>query len=151
MYRRFNCSTMAPTPSFAAPCTISCCASATRRTRCPPSGSNPPPTPLCRLRSPGSGAARPPPSACGICPRQGLRQSAGYTSHCSHQNRAGDRFPLANCQGFFHTPPPFSTMPLLGPPATAKCVQIRSLGLSPRGLGEPCGGYEPTWQRIFII
>ncbi len=51
---------------------------------------------------------RPPPSASRIFP------------HSSQQNRARNRFPLACCQGFLHAPPPFSTTPLLGPPATAK-------------------------------
>ncbi len=46
-------------------------------------------------------------------PRQGPRRPAGYISpHNSQQNRAGNRFPLA-------APPPFSTPPPLGPPATA--------------------------------
>ncbi len=46
---------------------------------------------------------------------------AGYTSPLSHQpNRDVNRFPLARRQGFLHTPPPFSTTPPLGPPATAE-------------------------------
>jgi hypothetical protein len=47
--------------------------------------------------------------------------AAGYIlPHSSQQNRAGNRFPLARRQGFLHTPPPFSTPPPLGPPATAE-------------------------------
>ncbi len=45
---------------------------------------------------------------------------AGYISpHSYQQNPAGNRFPLARRQGFLHAPPPFSTTPPLGPPATA--------------------------------
>jgi hypothetical protein len=106
-----------PSPLY----TTSRCASATRRTRCPPSDSSPAPTPQRRLRSPGSGVAHPPPSASGIFPRQGPRRPAGYTSpHSNQQNRARNRFPLARRQGFLHAPPPFSTPPPLDPPATAE-------------------------------
>jgi hypothetical protein len=56
-YRRSSRCTMAPTPSFAAPCTTSRCASATRRTRCLPSDSNPARILQRRPRYPGSGAA----------------------------------------------------------------------------------------------
>ncbi len=53
--------------------------------------------------------------------RQGPRRPTGYTSlHSNQQNRAGNRFPLARPQGFLHAPLPFSTTPLLGPPATAE-------------------------------
>jgi hypothetical protein len=46
---------------------------------------------------------------------------AGYSSpHSNQQTRAGNRFPLACRQGFLHAPPPFSTTPPLGPPATAE-------------------------------
>jgi hypothetical protein len=87
----------------------------TLRTRCLPSDSSPAPTLQRRLRSPGSGAARPPPSASGISPRQGPQWPAGYTSpHSNQQNRAGNSFPLARCQGFLHAPPP------LNRPATAE-------------------------------
>ncbi len=56
--------------------------------------------------------------------RRGPRRPAGYTSPQSYQpNRAGNRFPLARRQGFLHAPPPFSTTPPLGPPATAECRQ----------------------------
>jgi hypothetical protein len=44
-----------------------------------------------------------------------------YTSpHSNQKNRAGNHFLLAHRQGFLHAPLPFSTTPLLGPPATAK-------------------------------
>ena len=56
-YRRYSRCMTAPTPSFAAPCITSRCASATGRTRCPPSDSSPAPTLQRRLRSPGSRAA----------------------------------------------------------------------------------------------
>ncbi len=79
------------------------------------------PTLMHHPRSPGSGAARPPPSASGIFPHQGPWRPAGYTLHHSNQqNRAGNRFPQSHRQGFLHAPPPFSTTPLLGPPATAE-------------------------------
>jgi len=55
-----HCMTV-PTLSFAAPCTTSGCASATRRIRCPPSDSSPAPTLQRRPRSPEYGAARLPP------------------------------------------------------------------------------------------
>jgi hypothetical protein len=75
------------------------------------------------------------PPAAGIFPRQGPQWLAGYTSpRSSQQNCAGNHFPLASRQEFLHAPPPFSTMPL-GPPATAEHLQIRPLGLRPRGLG----------------
>jgi hypothetical protein len=109
------------TPSFAAPCTISRCALATRRTRCLPSDSNPARTLQHRPRYPGFGAARPLPSASGISRCGGLWRPAGYTlPQSNQQNHTGNRFPLACRQGFLHAPPPFSTTPLLGPPATAK-------------------------------
>jgi hypothetical protein len=77
--------------------------------------------PLRRWRSQGSGAARSPLSASGIFPRRWPQRPAGYVSPCSNQqNRAGNRFPLASHQGFLHAPPPFSTMPPLGLPATAE-------------------------------
>jgi hypothetical protein len=48
-------------------------------------------------------------------------QPGGYTSPPNCQpNRDGNRFPLARRQGFLHAPPPFSTTPPLGPPATAE-------------------------------
>jgi hypothetical protein len=57
----------------------------------------------------------------GISHRQGPRWPAGNTSpHSNQQNRAGNRFPLARHQGFLHAQPPFSTLPPLGRPATAK-------------------------------
>jgi hypothetical protein len=37
----------------------------------------------------------------------------------NQQNRAVNHFPLARRQRFLHAPPPFSTTPPLGPPATA--------------------------------
>jgi hypothetical protein len=40
--------------------------------------------------------------------------------HSNQQSRAGNCFPLARHQGFLHAPPPFSTLPLLGPPATTE-------------------------------
>ncbi len=48
------------------------------------------------------------------------RSAQGSGPHRSQQNRAGNRFPLACSQGFLHAPPPFSTTPPLGPPATAE-------------------------------
>jgi hypothetical protein len=151
-YRRFNHSTTAPTPSFAAPCIISRCVSAKRRTRCPPSGSNPAPTPPHRLRSQGSGAACTQPSASGIFSLQGPQRPAGYISpRSSQQNCVGNLFSLANRQGFLHTPPPFSSTPPLGLPATPPSPdQIRPLGLHPQGLGEPCGGYEKTFEGTIM-
>jgi hypothetical protein len=105
MYRRSGHCTTAPTPSFAAPCTTSHCASATRRTRCPTSDSSPAPILQRRPRFPGSGAARPPLSASKISRRQGPRRPAEYTSpHSNQQTRAGNRFPLARRQGFLHVP-----------------------------------------------
>jgi hypothetical protein len=121
MYRRSSRCTMAPTPSFAGLFTTSRCASATRWTRCQPSGSNHALILQRRPRCPGFGAARPPPYASGTSRRREPRQPAGYTSPLSHQpNRDGNRFPLARRQGFLHAPPPFSTTPPLGPPATAE-------------------------------
>jgi hypothetical protein len=68
----------------------------------------------------GPGPPRPPPSAFGISRRRGPRRPAGYTSPPSNQqNRAVNHFPLARRQRFLHAPPPFSTTPPLGPPATA--------------------------------
>ncbi len=89
---------------------------------------------------------RPPPSASRIFP------------HSSQQNRARNRFPLERCQGFLHAPPPFSTTPLLGQPATAKHrpdktsrpAQPRVRGHPPasrfspiRGCGDPPGTFTP--------
>jgi hypothetical protein len=62
------------------------------------------------------------PSASGVFPRPGPQHPAVCTlPHSSLQNRAGNRFPLAICQGFLHAPPPFSTTPPLSPLATAEC------------------------------
>jgi hypothetical protein len=136
MYRRSSRFTTAPTPSFAAPCITSRCASATRRTRCLPSDSNPAPTLQRRPCSPGSGAARLLPSASGIFPRPEPRRPAGCTSpHSSRQNRAWNPFPLASRQGFC-TPRrrsrPRRRSARRQPP---RAVQIRPLGLRPQGLG----------------
>jgi hypothetical protein len=137
MYRRSSRYTMAPTPSFTAPCIISRCASATRRTRCLPSDSSPAPTLQRHLRSPGSGAARLPPSASRIFPCPGPRRPVGcILPHSSQQNRAGNRCPLARRQGFLHCQPLFSTTLPLGPPATAKHrpdLTSRPLSLRPGG------------------
>jgi hypothetical protein len=123
----------APTLSFATPCTTSCCALATRSTRCLPSDSSPALILQCCLRCPGSVAVRPPLSTSGIFPRQGPQRPAVYTSpHSNQQNRSGNRFPLARHQGFLHAPPPFGR---LARPQPLSAVQIRPLGLRPRCLG----------------
>ncbi len=107
MYHRSSRCTTAPTLSFAAPCTTSRCALATRRIRCPPSDSSPAPTLQRRLRSPGFGAI-----AAAVCFQDFPPQQSAELRR--------EPVPLARCQGFLHAPPPFSATPLLSPPATAK-------------------------------
>ncbi len=70
-----------------------------------------PALPRVRGRSPAAVRFRdfPPPGA-----------AAARRVHFAPELPAGNRFPLAHCQGFLHAPPPFSTSPPLGPPATAK-------------------------------
>jgi hypothetical protein len=67
--------------------------------------------------------------------------AVAHLVHFAPQEPAEPRqepYPLARRQGFFHAQPPFSTMPPLGPPATAeRCPDKTSRPLSSRPGGSP--------------
>jgi hypothetical protein len=135
--------TTAPTPSFAAPCTTSCCASATRRIRFHPQtqtlhGSynaahatqGPGPPVRCRPL-PGFAAT----GGCGGPPGK-LRSTA------TSRTAPGTVFPWHAARGFCTPRRRSHPHRRSARPQPPSAVQIRPLGLRPRGLGGALSRYH---------
>jgi hypothetical protein len=137
-YHRSSRFMTAPTPPFAAPCITSRYASTTRRTRCPPSDSNPGPNQpyraTCAAQGQGPPARRRPLE--GFSPTRGRGGPQGtFRPTATSRTAPGTVFPWPTARGFCMPhcrSRPCRRAPRLQPPSA---VQIRPLGLCPRGLG----------------